>query len=49
MAASGRVRSSRGHKTGEKVGREMGDDGEKDKEHDRGRWKKPNYSVKSQH
>ena len=33
----------------EKVGREIDDDGEKDKAHDRGTWKKPNYSIKRQH
>ena len=33
----------------EKVGWEIEDDGEKDKAHDRGTWKKPNYSIKRQH
>ena len=32
-----------------KVRREMEDEEEKDKTRDRGRWKKPNHSVKSQH
>jgi len=27
----------------------MGDDGGKDKTYDRGRWKKPNHSIKRQH